>query len=254
MIDSHAHLADMQFATDIEEVLHRAEEHGIEAMIAIADSIDEGRKCLFLAENHDQIYCTIGVHPHTAQGWKEGDGDTLRRLILSSPKVKAVGEIGLDYHYNFSPRDIQKSVFREQLLLAKQLGLPSVVHCREAIGDLRTIIEEVQPPRLVLHCCTEKWEDVAWLIDAGHLLSFTGIITYANAGDIRETVKRCPLDRLMIETDAPYLAPVPHRGKRNEPAFVVEVAKKVAEIKGVALEEADRQTTANTVAFFGLGS
>lgn len=254
MIDSHCHLAAKEYDADREEVLARAEEHGVEAIVCVADGLDEADACLQLSEEYAPLFATAGVHPHHATDWKEGDAKRLERLLLASQKIVAVGEIGLDYHYDFSPRETQRAVFRQQLELAKKHVLPAVIHCREAIADVRAIIEEVAPPRLVLHCCTEKWEDVSWLIESGHFLSFTGIATYANAEEVRRTIAACPLAQMMIETDGPYLAPVPHRGKRNEPAFVVEVAKAIADIKGLILEEIDRETTRNAVAFFGLAS
>ncbi len=265
MIDSHCHLADAQFNDDLDAVLQRAKDAGVTHMVTIADSISEGEKCIEIAEKYPHIFCTIGVHPHNAKEWQRGDGDRIRTLIASSKKAKAVGEIGLDYHYNHSPQGVQRAVFLEQLTLARELSLPAIVHCREALNqspsgsgtgqamkDLRTIIEEVEPLQLVIHCCTEKWEDVSWLVTLGHYLSFTGIATYPKSDDIRETIKNCPIEQMMIETDSPYLAPVPHRGKRNEPAFVAEVLKCVAEIKGMSVEEADRILTKNTMEFFGL--
>lgn len=252
MIDSHCHLADPKFAADLQDVLRRATAAGVHHAVTIADSIPEARRCVELAESHPELFCTVGVHPHHAKDWQEGDEQELERLVASSRRVKGIGEIGLDYHYDFSPREDQKRIFRTQLQLAKKLGLPAVIHNRESIQDLRAIIEEVQPPSFVLHCCTEKWEDVRWIVESGQLLSFTGIATYANAENIRETIRQCPLEQLMIETDAPYLAPVPHRGKRNEPAYVVEVAKLIAEVKGVGFDEIDAQTTHSAQRFFGL--
>ena len=262
MIDSHCHLADRKFSRDLDQVLLRAEEHGIEGMVTIADTLKESQKCLELAEKYDpahregcgtpQIFCTIGVHPHHAKFWKESDKDQIKRMVASSPKVKAIGEIGLDYHYDNSPRDVQRSVFKAQLELAKELDLPTVVHCRNAIDDTKKIISEVKPEKLVLHCCTEVWEDVEDLVKNGFLLGFTGIATYPQAEDIRNVIKHCPVEQMMIETDSPYLAPIPHRGKRNEPAYVRQVAILVSKLKGIPLEEVDRITTKNTVEFFGL--
>ena len=252
MIDSHCHLADRKFSSDFPDVLLRAEEHGIEAMITIADTLKESRKCIEIAEKYSQVFCTIGVHPHAAKHWQDGDINQIKRLITSSSKVKAIGEIGLDYHYDNSPRDVQRDVFRTELALAKELGMPTVIHCRNAIGDLKKIIEEVSPSSYVIHCCTEQWGDVESLVKAGALLGFTGIATYPKSEDIRDVIKQCSLDQMMIETDAPYLAPTPHRGKRNEPAYVREVAKLIAEIKEVSLEEVDSQTTKNTVEFYKL--
>lgn len=252
MIDSHCHLADAQFADDLDEVLARAKKTGVDRMVTIADSLPEAEKCIEIAENYSHVFATVGVHPHNAKEWKKGDGDTLKDMVSKSKKVKAIGEIGLDYHYDHSPRPDQRAVFLEQLTLSRELGLPAVVHCREAIDDVQRIVREVEPLQLVLHCCTEKWEDVEWLVNLGHLLSFTGMATYPKLKDIHDTIKRCPLDRMMIETDAPYLAPVPHRGKRNEPAFVAEVAKAIAEIKGVSIEEVEAATTKNAEQFFGI--
>ncbi|MDD4628820.1 MAG: TatD family hydrolase [Candidatus Peribacteraceae bacterium] len=254
MIDSHCHLADKQFATDVEAVIARAGEKGVERMITISDSIPESKKCLEIAKKFDQVFCTVGVHPHCAKDWKDTDSETLRSFVVSSPKVRAIGEIGLDYHYDFSPHEIQQSVFRSQLVLAGELKLSAVVHCREAIADVRAALRGLDVRRVVLHCCTEKWEDVEELVGQGMRLSFTGIATYPHAENIRTAIKECPIGQMMVETDAPYLAPVPHRGKRNEPAFVAEVAKLVAKLKGLSIEEVDRITTENTVAFFGLPS
>lgn len=254
MIDSHCHLADAQFSEGLNAVLKRAKEAGIQTMVTIADSLKEAEACMELAQKHRELFCTVGVHPHNAKEWKRGDGEILTEMVNGSQKVRAIGEIGLDYHYDHSPRGVQRAVFLEQLTLSRELGLPAVIHCRDAMPDIKTIVMEVEPLQCVLHCCTEKWEDVEWMVERGHFLSFTGIATYPKSSDIRETIKQCPLDRMMIETDSPYLAPVPHRGKRNEPAYVVEVAKIIAEIKGISLEEVEAATTANAVAFFGLPS
>lgn len=252
MIDSHCHLADTQFSEDLSDVLKRAKAAGIHTMVTIADSIPEAEDCVKLAGKHKNIFCTVGVHPHNAKEWKRGDSDLLKDMVSGSKKVRAIGEIGLDYHYDHSPRDTQRGVFLEQLTLSRELGLPAVVHSREAIKDVETIIREVEPLQVVIHCCTEKWDDVAWLVELGHFLSFTGIATYAKSKDIHETIKNCPLEQMMIETDSPYLAPEPHRGKRNEPAYVVEVAKHVAKLKDVSVEEVEKATTKNAMEFFGL--
>ena len=252
MIDSHCHLADIKFSSDLSDVLLRAEEHGIDAMITIADTLKESRECIKIAEEYLQVFCTVGVHPHVAKHWQDGDVDQMKRLIKSSSKVKAIGEIGLDYHYDNSPRDVQRDVFRTQLVLAKELDMPVVIHCRNAIVDLKKIINEVSHSPYVIHCCTEKWGDIESLIKTGALLGFTGIATYPRSEDIRDVIKQCPFKQMMIETDAPYLAPAQYRGKRNEPAYVHEIAKIIAEIRGIPLEEVDTQTTKNTVEFYHL--
>lgn len=252
MIDSHCHLAAPQFADDLDGVLQRARAAGIERMICIGDTMEESERGLEIAEKYDQLFCTVGVHPHVSGKWKEENGKRLRTLATQSKKVKAIGEIGLDFHYDFSPRETQRSVFREQLVLAKDLKLPAVIHCREAVEDVWAIVEDIRPPSIIIHCCTERWSDVARFVERGYLLSFTGIATFPTSDEMRNTIQQCPLDQLMIETDAPFLAPVPHRGKRNEPAFVVEVAKCVAEVKGLSLQDVDVATTRNAVEFFGL--
>lgn len=252
MIDSHCHLAAKEFASGVDDVIARAVERGVNRMIVIGDTLEESERCVLLAQEHAELFCTVGVHPHAAKEWKPGDAERLRSMASASPRVRAIGEIGLDYHYDFSPREVQGAVFASQLAIARDLGLPAVVHCREAVEDVWAIVRELEGLRIVIHCCTERWEDAERFLDTGHFLSFTGIATYKNASVIRETIKRCPLDRLMIETDSPYLAPAPHRGKRNEPAFVLEVAMLIAELKGMTVDEADALTTRNTVEFFGL--
>jgi len=247
-------LADKQFFADLETVIVRAGEKGVERMITISDSIPESRKCLEIAKKFDQVFCTVGVHPHCAKDWKDADADVLRSLIDFSPKVRAIGEIGLDYHYDFSPCEVQRHVFQVQLSLAAGLKFPAVVHCREAISDVRAVVKGVNLTKVVLHCCTEKWEDIEDLVGQGMRLSFTGIVTYPHTEDIHRVIKECPMEQMMVETDAPYLAPVPYRGKRNEPAYVPEVARLIAKLKGLSVEEVDRITTENTVAFFRLPS
>ena len=220
-------------------------------MVVIADSIEESVQVLSLAEKHDDIFCVVGVHPHYASQWKTDDAEVIRTLAQSS-NVVAIGETGLDYHYMRSPRDEQIRAFRDQLNLAQSLHLPVVIHTRDAIEDTWRIFDSMKPIRAVIHCCTEPWRTVERFVECGCFLSFTGIATYPKSEDIRETIRQCPLSRTMIETDAPYLSPMPHRGKRNEPAFVVEVARCIAELKNVSLEEIDKQTTKNTQEFYGI--
>lgn len=249
MIDSHCHLADKAFDPDRDAVIGRAFDAGITRMVTIADSLQEAEKCKKIAGTDRRISFAAGVHPHHAKDWKPGDAEALAALLEGAV---AVGEIGLDYHYDFSPRDAQKNVFREQLLVAKERGLPAVVHCREAIADVRTIVEAVDAGPFVLHCCTEKWGDVEWILERGSLLSFTGIATFPKSTDIHETLRNCPLGSMMVETDAPYLAPIPHRGTRCEPTFVVDTARFIAKEKGISFEQFDQVTTETTMAFFGL--
>lgn len=268
MIDSHCHLADRQFDIDRDDVVLRAIDAGVEQIIVIADHLPEAERCAELAIQYERVSWTAGVHPHYAQEWSEGDGERLKTMLSAAKKCRAVGEIGLDYHYPSaplgagsredvfytSPRDVQRAVFREQLLCAKEAKVPAVVHCRQAIADVRSIIEEVDAGPFVLHCCTEAWDDVAWIVDRGSLLSFTGIATFPKSDTIRETIRRCPVSAMMVETDAPYLAPIPYRGKRCEPAYVMEVARCIAAEKGMDIDAFDRQTTETATAFFRLPS
>ncbi len=251
MIDSHCHLAHEKFSGDLDAVLERAKEAGISAMVSIGDTMEESKMNVILSEKYSEVFATVGVHPHHAKDWMEGDAQTLRDLSQKK-KVVGIGEIGLDYHYMFSSKEVQQKVFRAQLTLAKELNLPAVIHTREAIEDTWEIVSSINPSKIVLHCCTERWDDVKRFVERGYFLSFTGIATYPKSEEIRETIRQCPLNQLMIETDAPFLAPIPHRGKRNEPAFVMNVAECVAEIKGISFEEVEKSTTENTTRFFDL--
>lgn len=252
MIDSHCHLADEQFDADIEQVILRAKEAGVTHIVTIANNLDDAKKSIEIADAHENIFATVGMHPHEAKTWSKNSENLFRTLLASSPKVKAVGEIGLDYHYDFSPREVQCEIFRLQLSIAKELCLPCVLHCREAVLDLRSIVEEMRPQKAVIHCCTEDWEDVSWFIEQGHLLSFTGMATFPKLEKIRRTIRECPIEQMMIETDSPYLAPESMRGKRNEPAFVKEVLMCIAQEKNLSLEEVENVTTANAEKFFAL--
>lgn len=252
MIDTHCHLTDSAFEADLEAVLERARKAGVTQCIVIGDDLASSEKGIALAQKHPEILlASVGVHPHKASGWGSESGLILHELAKKIGIV-AIGEIGLDYHEDFSPRDVQKRAFEEQLVLAKELNLPAVLHTREAYEDTLAIIQAVKPPKLVWHCCTEKWELVGPFLAMGSFLSFGGIATYPNAKDMHETIRLCPLDRMMLETDAPYLAPVPYRGKRNEPAYIREVAQCIARVKERSFEEVDLVTSENAVRFFGL--
>jgi TatD DNase family protein len=253
MIDSHCHLTAPQFDADRDAVIERAFAAGVKQMICVADCLADIDPCLALAKKYPRkIFATAGVHPHHAKEFDSEKDLIAIRKAAGDSCCKAIGEIGLDYHYMNSPKDIQQRVFESQLVLANELNLPAVVHCRDAVEDVWTIVNHVKPQKLVMHCCSERWEDVERFVMAGYFLSFTGIVTYPKSDIIRDTVKHCPMNQLMVETDAPFLAPVPHRGKRCEPAYVVEVAKMIAEIKGMGPDEVDRITTDNAVGFFGL--
>jgi TatD DNase family protein len=246
LVDSHCHLDDKQFAGDREAVIERARAAGVEYLMAIGtgDGPQDPETAIRLADCYPFFYATVGVHPHDAAKATPATFDCLRDL-LSHPKVLALGEIGLDYHYDFSPRDTQRDVFVRQLKLAREAGKPIVIHTREAWADTMRILREHYAGAGIFHCFTGGPVEAQEALDFGFHLSFGGVLTFPKADPVREAARIAPLDRLLLETDAPYLAPVPHRGKRNEPAFLVETARKLAQIRGIPVEEVAAVTTRN---------
>ena len=246
LIDSHAHLDDPRFESDRGAVLQRAWEAGIRKILTIGNgSGPEQMGCgIPIAESHDWIYTSVGVHPHDAAKVEERHYALMEQLC-QHPRVVALGETGLDYYYDNSPRDTQREVFRRQLVLAKKLNLPVIIHTREADLDTQEILRKESPPRGVLHCFTsgEKLADSA--LGMGFFISFSGIVTFPNAQPLAAIARRVPSDKILVETDCPYLAPVPHRGKRNEPSFVVNTARFVAELRGIPPDELAAQVSAN---------
>lgn len=248
-VDSHCHLDSEDFNADREAVIERALEAGVTHMVAVGTGsgppdLETGIR---LADRHAAFYATAGVHPHDAA--KAAD-DTMKRVrdAASHPKVIAIGEIGLDYHYDFSPRDRQRAVFVEQLTIAAETGLPAVIHTREAWDDTFELVEKHwKPANLpgVMHCFTGGPAEARRSLELGFYLSFGGIVTFPKALDIQQAARETPADRILIETDAPYLAPVPLRGKRNEPAYVVHTAAKLGALRGVNAAEIATTTTAN---------
>jgi len=264
--DSHCHLENKRFDTDRAEVFARAQQAGVTTMLAIGNGDGPGTGTLDcaikLAQQYDWVYATVGVHPHEAELAKPADFDELGRLARD-PKVIALGEIGLDYFYDHSPRDVQQRVFVQQMEMARAAKLPIIIHCRpsdnseNAWDDLLRLLGQHWASsglRGVLHCFSGSLDHARAALDLGFILSFAGNITYPKAQNIRDAAAMAPLDRIFIETDSPYLAPVPHRGKRNEPAFVVEVARQIGTLRGLPPEEVARQTSANFSSFFGLAS
>jgi TatD DNase family protein len=261
-VDSHAHLDGQQFDSDREQVITRAREAGVETIVAIGngngpDQVDCGIR---LAEKHDFIYATLGIHPHEAHLADEAAYQNMERLA-QHPKIIAWGEIGLDYFYDHSPRDVQKEVFSRQMELAAAAKLPIVIHCRPSEGsenawdDCLSLLRERWASKNlggVLHCFTGTWPQAKSALNMGFMISFAGNITFPKAQQIRDAALEVPLDRMLIETDCPYLAPVPHRGKRNEPAFVREAARKLGELRGLTMEELGQQATRNFYNFFKL--
>lgn len=232
LIDSHVHLDDPRFHADLPDVLARAREAGVLTCITIGCDIATSRAAVALAANHPSLYATVGVHPHEVSRIEASWYDELTQLA-SHPKVVAYGEIGLDYHYDHSPRAVQRQRLSEQIQLARRLGLPIILHTREAQTDTIAILREERADEIggVFHCFSGDQWLAEQALALGFSLSFSGIITFRNADALRTIVRMVPDDRLLIETDAPYLAPVPHRGKRNEPAYVRYVAQKIAELR-----------------------
>ena len=256
LIDSHAHIDFPQFADDREAMLTRAHAAGVHTILAIGTGPgpDQLDRAIPYAEAHEWIYTTVGIHPHEAKEVTKDHLDTLARLA-QHPKVIAWGEIGLDYYYHHSPRDVQQRVFRDQLELARRAKLPIIIHCRDAWSDCLDILDEAWKPsglRGILHCFTSTFEDSKRGVDMGFMVSFTGNLTYPKAQNIRDVAKLLPLENILIETDSPYLAPQPFRGKRNEPAYVAEVAKALASVRDLGAEEMAAITAENFRRFFKL--
>jgi len=250
LIDSHCHLDDKQFDPDRADVITRARESGVERMMAIGtgNGPPDLEAALRLARQYDFIYATVGVHPHDAAKATPETFAAMEALAAEATaksKVLAIGEIGLDYHYDFSPRDIQRDVFLTQLKLAGRAGKPIVIHTREAWDDTLALLREHWSGGGIIHCFSGGPVEARQALDLGFHLSFGGVITFPKAEALREAARMVPEDRLLIETDAPYLAPVPKRGKRNEPAFMVETVRRLAEVRGVAPERIAEATTAN---------
>jgi TatD DNase family protein len=242
LVDSHCHLDDEKFDPDRAQVIERALVAGVELMMAIGTGGDLD-VAIQQAERYPFIYATIGVHPHDAA---KATPDTFARLhdLASHPKVLAIGEIGLDYHYDFSPRDVQRSVFERQLEIAADCHKPIVIHTREAWDDTMAQVGSL-PHGGIMHCFTGDSAQARQALDLGFHLSFGGVLTFPKAESLREAARITPEDRLLVETDCPYLAPVPHRGKRNEPAFVVDTARRLAQVRGVTPESIAACTTRN---------
>lgn len=256
LIDSHAHIDFPQFAEDREAMLGRARAAGVTTLLAIGTGPGPEKldSALPFAEKHDWIYATVGIHPHEA---KEVAPKHLKELsnLAKHPKVIAWGEIGLDYFYDHSPRETQHKVFRDQMVLAAQAKLPIIIHCRDAWADCMNMLEQHWKPTHIggiLHCFTSTLEDAKRGLDMGFLISFAGNATYPKAQNLRDVAKALPLENILIETDSPYLAPQAHRGKRNEPAYVAEVANMLASVRNLSADEIAAATAENFRRLFRL--
>lgn len=252
LVDSHCHLNFEQLSSQLDDVVRRAKLAGVGHMLTIGTKLREFDDVRKIAEDHDMIHCSVGIHPHEAE--EEGTDVTVQRLLelADHPKVVAIGETGLDYFYEHAPREIQKHSFRVHIDAARQSGLPLIVHTRDADEDtVQILVEEYEkgPFTGVIHCFSSGWKVAEKSLEIGFYISISGIVTFKPAEDLRSHVKRIPLDRLLVETDSPYLAPVPKRGKTNEPSFVAHTAAKVAEVKEVSEAEIATATTNN---FFNL--
>jgi len=245
--DSHCHLHDPGIPGGVEAALAAAHEAGVTRLITVGTDAETSAAAADLAAAHAGVWATVGLHPHDARLGV----DTVLPL-LDRPRIVAVGECGLDYHYDHSPRELQRETFAAQIAVARERGLPLVIHTREAWADTFAILAGAERPEpLIFHCFTGGPDEARTCLDLGAYLSFSGIVSFKGAGDVRAAAALCPLDRLLVETDAPYLAPVPKRGKTNEPAFVAHTAAKVAELKGVGIAELEAATTENFFTLFG---
>lgn len=255
--DSHTHLESPRFDEDREQVIARAREAGVTRMVTCGSDLETSGQCVAIAAAHGGVHAAVGVHAHEASSAMD-DGvvseEAMTRLAAwaEEPVVVAIGEIGLDYHYDFSPRDIQRAVLQRQLRLARDLELPVILHNREADEDLREALEAAGTWHGVLHCFMSDAELATWALERGLYIGIAGPITFRNVTHLPDIVRRVPLDRLLVETDCPWLAPHPRRGRRNEPAYVQYVAERLAEILDVPAEEIAAQTTANACRLFGI--
>jgi TatD DNase family protein len=253
LVDSHCHL-DYYKEEDgeLDAVIARARAGGVKTMVTIGTKISQFDRVRAIAERYDDVYCTVGIHPHEAASEPEIDVDRLVELTRH-PKVIGIGETGLDFYYDHSPRDRQAEVFRTHIAAARAAGVPLIVHSRGADAETAAILEEGADGdgiRGLIHCFSTTRELSERAIKIGFLISLSGILTFKNAEELRGIAREIPTDRLLVETDAPYLAPVPHRGKRNEPAFVAHTARHLAELRGVAAEDMAAATTANFFRLF----
>ena len=252
LIDSHAHIYHHDYIRDFGDMLKRAEDAGVAAILVVGTDIESSRESVNLAEKYQQLYAAVGVHPHDASQVTESDYDTIQSLAGSSQKVVAIGEIGLDFYRDRSPRDIQEHVYRRFLRIAGDLDKPVIIHDREAHDRVMTILKEETVRKGVLHCFSGDAAMAADAIALGFHVSIPGTITYPGNQRLRDVAQAVSIDRMLLETDCPYLTPIPHRGTRNEPSYVRHVAEKLAEVKGLTLDDVARITTKNTGDLFGI--
>jgi len=253
LVDSHAHLDFADYDTDRDAVLERARQAGLKWIVSIGAGagIESGRRSLLLSREILMVYSTAGIHPHDAKIWSSEIADEIIRLA-KEPKQVAIGEIGLDFAKEYSPREMQETAFREQLKIANELDLPVIIHSRNAHRETLRIIKDLKPKRGVMHCFSGSLELARQMVKLGFYISIPGVITFKNARTLIEVAQGIPLDRLLVETDCPFLTPEPFRGKRNEPAYVKYVAEKIAQIKSIPFEQVAEQTASNAELLFSL--
>lgn len=252
LVDSHCHLDFPDFATELDAVVARARAAGIGRMVTISTRVKKHAQVIAISERFPDVFCSVGTHPNHAHEEPDIDANVLV-AIAEHPKVVAIGEAGLDYFRKGSPRELQAAGLRQHIAAARKTGLPLVIHSRDCDADMAQILKDESGKGAfpaILHCFTGGRELAFTAIELGHYVSFTGILTFKNSGPLREIAAALPVERIMVETDAPYLAPLPHRGKRNEPAYVAETAKVLAEVRGVSAEQIAMQTTENFFRLF----
>ncbi len=252
LFDTHAHFDDPQFDSDRDEVIKSLADDGVTRVMNIGANMETSKKAIEIANKYDFIYATVGVHPCDTYDMTDEDIERLRIMAKNNPKVRAIGEIGLDYHFDDTKPDIQKEWFIKQLRLAKELNMPVVIHDRDSKGDVIEILKREGISNGVMHCFSGSAETARELVKMGFMISFTGVLTFKNARRAVEACRSIPIERLMIETDCPYMAPEPHRGERNYSGYVKYVARKMAEIKGLSYEETARITMENGLRFYGI--
>ncbi|MDH7480357.1 MAG: TatD family hydrolase [Armatimonadota bacterium] len=256
LVDTHCHLNHHDFAADLDLVLHRAESSGVTRIICVGYDLPSSIRAVELAEKYSHVFAAVGIHPHDAKTFEPEVEAKLAQLASESQKVVAIGETGLDYYRNLSPRDIQQDAYRRHIKLAQTLGLPLIIHSREAWQDVIRILDEENMPKqgVVMHCLPSEPEFAKASLERGCFVGIAGPVTFLNAEKLRKIVAEIPLEQMLIETDAPYLAPHPHRGKRNEPSYLPLIATCLAEVKGTPPSQIAKITTANATQFFNIGA
>jgi TatD DNase family protein len=254
LIDTHAHLDFDNYHGDFADVIKRANDFGVTRIINIASTPDSNKSVIELLKSNKNFYAALGIHPHDSRLATDAHYSFIRTHAVNEKRVVAIGEIGLDFHYNHSSPEIQKSVFRSFIRLAKEVKLPVIIHDREAHEESFSILQEegAKDTGGIFHCFSGDYDFAKKILDFGFYISITGVVTFKKSHILHDVVRKCPLDRLLVETDSPFLTPEPYRGKRNEPAYVKYVAEKIAELKSMSFDKVAEQTTKNAVALFGL--